>query len=141
VADGPALALQAAVVSHLLSLPAVSDLVAARIYDEPGSGAEFPYIRLGRLDLAAFRTDGATDWDIMLTVEVHSRPVAGRVEATRIAGAIVAALEGAEAAAVPLVVPGYPLEWCQFEAQAVARQSDGASYVATLAFQVSLSGG
>jgi hypothetical protein len=89
----------------------------------------------GRLDVAALRLTGdCTDDDIILSIEAHSRPAAGRVEASRIAHAIRIALDDAD-----LAVEGYSLDWCQFMTQAISRASDGRSYIATVAFQVALS--
>lgn len=137
MADGPDIALQGAVIAHLLADPDLSALIGGRVYDEPGQDAPLPYVRIGRIDVAPLRTDLGLDWDLMLSLEVHSRPLAGRVEAARIAGVLVAALDGCEAV---VDVPGYPLEWCQFAAQDVRRAGDGRTYIATIAFAVSLSG-
>lgn len=135
--DDPALAIQKALIAHLLAQSEIAGLVSDRVFDDPGDNATLPYIRIGRIDVGPLRTDGATDWDLMVTIEVHSRDAGGRVEATRIAGGVVRAVDGCEAV---VSVPDYPLEWCQFEAQDVARANDGRSYVATVAFAVSLSG-
>ena len=135
MADGPALALQAALVAALRANAGVSALVGARVYDEPPQGVVFPYVRVGSVDLRPLRMSGTcTDEDVLFSIEVHSRPVAGRVEASRIAHAIRLALDDAA-----LVVAGFALEWCQFTTQAVTRAADGESYIATIAFEAALS--
>ena len=137
VADGPDLELQAALVAYLEADPDLAALVADRIYDQPPDQVATTYVRIGRIDVEPMRTDGRVDWDIIVALEAHSRPVGGRVEAARICGVLVAALEGAEAV---LTVPSYPLEWCQFVTQDVSRAPDGASYIGVTVFAVSLSG-
>jgi len=110
MADGPALALQAA-------------LVAALKAD-----------RIGTVDLRPLRLSGeCSDEDFAFSIEAHSRPVAGRVEAARLAHAVRTALDGAT-----LTVTGYTFEWCDWTTQAVTRAADGESYIATIAFEAAL---
>jgi len=134
VADGPALALQAALVAALKADAGVSALVGARVYDEPPQNVVFPYIRIGSVDLRPLRMSCQTDEDFVFSIEGHSRPVAGRVEASRLAHAVRVALDGAT-----LTVTGYTFEWCEWTTQAVTRAADGESYIATVAFEVALS--
>jgi hypothetical protein len=135
MADGPALALQAALVARLKANAGISTLVGARVYDEPPQNVVFPYVRIGAVDARALRLSGTfVDEDIIFGIECYSQPVAGRVEASRIAHAVRLALDAA-----PLTVTGYRLDWCQWMTQAVQRQADGRSYVATLAFEAALS--
>lgn len=135
MADGPALALQKALVTALRADPGVSALVGARVYDEPPQDVMFPYLRVGNIDLRPLRMSGTcTDEDILFSVEAHSRPVSGRVEASRIAHAVRVALDDAA-----LSVSGFKLDWCQFTTQAVVRAADGKSYIATIAFSAALS--
>lgn len=133
MADGPALALQKAVIAALRADAAVSALVAGRVYDEPPQGVEAPYVRIGNVDVSPLRMDGSTDETVTFSIEGHSRPVAGRVEATRIAEAVRGALEGQD-----IVVPGFTTDWLHFITQAVSRDADGKSYVAVAAFEASL---
>jgi hypothetical protein len=135
MADGPALALQARLVATLKANAGVAALVGARVYDEPPDGVAFPYVRVGTIDLSILRMSGdCADEDIVFSIEAHSRPVAGRVEASRIAHAVRLALDDA-----PLVVTGYTVEWCDFTTQAVTRAPDGRSYIATIAFNAAMS--
>lgn len=135
MADGPALALQAALVAALRANAGVTALVSGRVYDEPPQGVAFPYVRIGTVDLSPLRLSGeCTDEDIMLSVECHSRPAAGRVDASRLAHAVRVALDGAA-----LTVTGYTCEWCDWTAQAVTRSPDGQSYIAILSFEAALS--
>jgi hypothetical protein len=133
VADGPALAWQAAVIARLKADATVAALVGARVYDEPPQDAVFPYIRLGAVEVDIVPTDGRTAWLLTFGVEAHSRPVAGRVEATRLAETIVAALEDAD-----VDVTGFRLAWCFFQTFTVNRAGDGQSYAAIIAFEAML---
>ncbi|WP_028029892.1 DUF3168 domain-containing protein [Gemmobacter nectariphilus] len=133
--DDPSLALQKSVIATLRADAGVSAVVGVRVYDEPPQNVEFPYVRLGQIDLAPLRMSGTcVDADILFSVEAHSRPASGRVEATRIADAVRAALDDAA-----LTVAGHVCEWCQYTAQSVTRAADGRSYVAVIAFQAALS--
>ncbi|PWE27000.1 DUF3168 domain-containing protein [Pararhodobacter marinus] len=133
--DGPALALQAAVIAALRADSGVAALVGARVYDEPPQDVAFPYIRYGTDNLAPLRLSGeCVDEDVAFSVEVHSRPVAGRVEVKRIAHAVRAALDDQG-----LILPGFRLDWLHYTTQAISRASDGASYIATIAFEAALS--
>lgn len=134
-ADGPALALQAALVTALRADAGVAALVSARVYDEPPQNVVFPYLRVGQLDVEPLRLSGAcTDEDILFSIEAHSRPVAGRVEAARMAHAVRVALDGTTPA-----LAGYHVDWIDWRAQAVTRGADGKSYIATVAFAAALS--
>ena len=134
MADGPALALQAALVARLRADAGVAAIVGARGYDEPPDGATLPLVRIGNIDVAPERMDGCTDEAITFSIEGHSRPASGRVEATRLAHAIRVALDDAA-----LSITGYHLDWCQWLTQAVTRGADGKTYVATVAFQAAMS--
>lgn len=133
MADGPDLALQKALISRLRATGAVVALVGQRIYDEPPQAVTFPYLRIGQIELAPLRMDGCTDHDLTFSIEVHSRPGAGRVEAARIADAVRLALDGAS-----LTVEGVTCDWCHYLTQSVSRNADGQSYVATVAFEAAL---
>jgi hypothetical protein len=134
MADGPALALQAALVARLRAHAGVTALVGARVYDEPPQGVAFPYVRIGTVDLTPLRMTTCSHEDLTFSIEAHSRPVSGRVEAARIAHAVRLALDAA-----PLAVTGYTLDWCDWITQAVSRAPDGRSYIATIAFTAALS--
>lgn len=131
--DAPALALQEALISALRASPAAA-LVGGRIFDQPPDEAARPYIRIGDMNPAPHRTSTGTHWVMSFSVEVHSQPVtAGRVEANRIAGAVVSALDDAD-----LSIAGYRDAWCEFVAQATTRAADGKSYAAVAVFEALL---
>lgn len=144
MADGPAIALQVALVAALKADAGLTALVGARVYDEPPQHVEFPYVRIGVLDVAPLRmSGGCTDEDIIFSIEAHSRPksvaagvpiVVGRTQAAKIAHAVRLALDEQ-----PLSVTGYTLDWCQWTTQAVTRAPDGESYIANVAFAAALS--
>lgn len=133
MADGPELLLQAALVARLRADAAVSALVGARVYDDPPDGAPLPLIRIGNIDMAADRIGCFVDAAFTFSIECHSRSLAGRVEATRIAAAVRAAVDDA-----PLVLPGYTLDWCDYLTQSVTRGPDGKSYIAVVAFDAAV---
>lgn len=134
MADGAALALQKAVVGALKSDAALFTLVGSRVYDEPPQGVSRPYVRIGTMETRPSRTSCGTDYDLDYSVECHSRPEgAGRVEAQRVADAVLAALDGAS-----LTVTGFTACWNDFSAMSVIRDTDGRSYVATVVFEAAL---
>ena len=85
MADGVATAFQKTLIAALRADAGVSALVGARVYDEPPQAAVLPYVRLGTVIAGRVPSDGANAYEITFSVEGHSRPVAGRVEATRLA--------------------------------------------------------
>ena len=130
MAEGPAIELQRALVSALKADAGVAALVGARVYDEPPDPVVYPYVRLGDIDLRPLRTDGTpTAADVLFSVQAHSRPSQGRVEATRIGEAVRDALD--EAA---LVVAGHDARWIYYVTMTTVRASDGRSYQANVAF-------
>lgn len=138
MADGPALALQRAVIVRLRSFAGVTALVGQRVYDEPpqrpDGTTDYPYVRFGAADQAALWMTCGADDDVTFSVEVHSRPSAGRVEALRIAHQLRLALDQAD-----LTLTGWHLDWLDYQTQALTRAPDGRSYVAVVAFAAALS--
>jgi hypothetical protein len=124
-----------ALIAALRAAPEVSDLVADRIVDEPADGIAFPYIRLGRIEPVADDTDGTQGALVSVGLEVHSRPTAGRVEATMICQAISLALHRKPEA---LAIPGLAVSEIEVQTYVVLRAPDGKSYEGTMALQVSL---
>jgi hypothetical protein len=135
VADGPALALQKALITRLKALASVTDLVGQRVYDEPPQAVTFPYVRIGNFDLQPFRTDAKVAWQFTFSIEAHSRPTSGRIEATRIAEAVIAGLDEQHD---NLTVIGFTPAWVQFITSTVSRADDGQSYSAIIAFDAVL---
>tara|TARA_R110000751_G_scaffold65483_1_gene133938 strand:+ start:7469 stop:7879 length:411 start_codon:yes stop_codon:yes gene_type:complete len=136
MADGYALALQAALVTALKADAGIAALVSTRVYDQPPQSATRPYIRIGGIEPRPLRTDGKQAANLTFGIEAHSRPVtSGRVEATRCAEAITAALN--EAA---LTVTGFDAVQVHWQTQTVDQDSDGQSYTAIVAFTALLDG-
>lgn len=135
MADGYALALQKALVVALKGDAGVSALVGARVYDEPPQDATRPYIRLGGIQPRPLRSDCGNAATVTFGIEAHSRPVSGRVEATRCAEAAAAALDG-----VTLTVTGYTMVQLHWLTQDVTQDADGQSYTAISAFSTILDG-
>lgn len=136
MADGYALALQKSAVAALKADAAITALVGTRVYDQPPQSAQRPYIRIGGIEPRPLRSDCGRAATITFGIEAHSRPVtSGRVEATKCAEAIVAALESA-----PLAVTGFTLVQLHWLTQDVGQDSDGQSYTAIVAFSAILDG-
>ena len=136
MADRYALALQKALVAKLKADAGVVALVGARIYDQPPQAALRPYVRIGGIEPRPLRTDGKAAASLTFGIEAHSRPVtSGRVEVTKCAEAIVAALDEAD-----LTVAGYEAVQVQWQTQTVSQDSDGESYTAIVAFDALLDG-
>lgn len=135
MADGPQEAFQAALIARLRADVGVTALVGQRVYDEPPQEVVRPYARLGNLDLRPFRTDGKQAWQVTFLIEGHSRPTQGRVEASRIATAVIAALDNQQAA---ITVPGFRLAWVEFVTATTTRANDGRSYESSAVFEAAL---
>lgn len=135
MADGPALALQKGLIAKLKADTTLTALVGARIYDEPPEPPTFPYVRLGTFVAEPFRTDDRQAWTVTFGVDCHSRPNAGRVEATRIVDAVIGALEQSQAV---LVVSGFRVAWIDLVTSQVARDADGQTYSGVVAFETVL---
>lgn len=137
MADGYAFALQKGLVRALKADAGVAAIVGFRVYDEPPENVTFPYIRLGGIEPRPLRTDGRAAARVTFSIEVHSRPVGGRNEATILADAVVAALNERESS---LTLTGYEVVRLQWMTQTAARASDGKSYLAIIAFEALLDG-
>lgn len=136
MADDVVLALQKALIAHLRADVDLTALVAGRVYDEPPQIVVLPYVRIGTMILTPERLSCGADHVVTFGIEVFSRPVAGRVEATRICAAVRACLDQQE----PMIaVTGFTLEWLDYLTQTVAREGDGRSYAGTVAFEAALS--
>jgi hypothetical protein len=93
--DGPDLELQGVIVQTLRADPAVTALVAQRIYDRVPEDSPFPYIAYGPSDSVEADAECIPGVDISVQIDVWSRAV-GYPEAKRIAAAVRAALHDAD---------------------------------------------
>ena len=132
MADGPALAMQEAIIAALRASATIAALVGPRIYDEPPEGVDPPYIRLGALEPLPQRSSGIEGVRLMFGIEAHSRPAAGRVEATRICEGVVALFDGTPQTLSPAGYRVVSLEWMT---QTTGRDDDGKTYLGITAFQ------
>ena len=138
MADGYALALQKGLVAALKGSSGLAALVGTRIYDEPPDAATRPFVRIGNIEPAPLRTQCGAAARVPFSIQVHSRPVtSGRVEATRIAEAVVGILDEAEAT---VVVENYALVKLHWITQTVGRDDDGESYLAIIGFDTLIDG-
>lgn len=133
MADDSALVLQKAVVARLKLNADIISLAGSRVYDEPPQNVTFPYVRIGNVDVSPYRDSCTTADELVMSIECHSRPNSGRVEATRIAAAVRQSLDQAA-----ISLSGFDLEWIDFLTQSVTRAPDGKSYIAVVAFEVSV---
>jgi hypothetical protein len=135
MADGYALATQVGILSALKANSGVTSLVSNRIYDEPPQDVVFPYLRFNTIQPNAFDTDTAQGALVDISLEAHSRSPSGRVEATRVAEAVQAALHRQEAF---VSIAGYNLVELIFEAISVTRDSEGRGFTAVISLQAML---
>lgn len=135
MADDYELALQVAVRAVLAADLPLSGLIAGRIYDEPPDDVEFPYVRFGDFEPQPFDTGDTEGAEIIFGLEIYSRPEAGRVEATQIAGACRRALHRKQDT---IAVAGFHLLELLWLTQTVGRKPDGKTYQGTLAFKATL---
>ena len=136
--EGAALALHKAVVARLRADAGVGDLVGDRVYDEPPQSPTRPFVRLGAIEPRPVRTTCGRAERIGFAIQVHSRPEgAGRVEASRIAHAVRAALDEREA---DLPAAPYEVVSVSWTAQTADRDRDGQSYLAIVAFEALVEG-
>ena len=135
MADGYALATQVGILSALKAHSGVTSLVSNRIYDEPPQDVVFPYLRFNTIQPNAFDTDTAQGALVDISLEAHSRSASGRVEATRVAEAVQAALHRQEAF---VSIAGYNLVELIFEAISVTRDSEGRGFTAVISLQAML---
>ena len=129
MSDGYALALQKGLRAALVADSAVAALVSNRVYDEPPQNVTFPYVRFLGIEPLRFDTDTTEGATVNVGFEVHSRSASGRVEASRIAEAIKAALHRKETS---VTVTGHNLVELIFEAYSVTRDNEGRGYTATV---------
>lgn len=135
MADRYALALQKALVARLKAEIGVTALVSGRVYDEPPQAVTRPFIRIGGIEVVPLRADCVSAATVTFGIEAHSRPVAGRVEATRCIEAVVAALDG-----FALSVTGYTTVTLRWRTSTATQEDDGQSYTAVAAFTAVLDG-
>lgn len=113
------LELQGAIINRLKADPAVTALVAGRVYDSVPQGAPFPYITYGPSDVLQDDADCIVAFDIDVQIDVWSRAV-GFPEAKKIAGAVRAALHQ-----VDLVLPTNALVFLEHRQTSMRRDPDG----------------
>jgi hypothetical protein len=139
MADDYDLALQKGLIAALDADADLAALVGDRIYDAPPRDVAFPYVRVARFDVAPQDTDGTQAAEVLVTIEAHARPVAGRVECARIAGAIRVALHRKE---TDVTVAGFDLVELVFQELQIERIGDeGVEYRGTVLFRALIDAG
>jgi hypothetical protein len=123
-------ALRAAIHDALSSDGALAALLGgAKVYDEPPSGAAFPYVTLGEARVSDFSTATEPGEEHQLTLHAWSRN-GGHREAHLIAGALLQALDDA-----PLALADHRLVNLRFATADVRREADGRTYHALVRFR------
>lgn len=124
------LELQAAIVPLLKADATLTGLIAARVYDQPPSGAVFPYVTIGEAQTLRDDASCFEGGQVYLTLHTWSRAV-GYPEVRRVADAVVDALHLA-----PLTLPTNRLTSIMHRQTRTFRDPDGLTSHAVLEFVV-----
>lgn len=128
--DSSALALRTAVVARLAGDAAtLAALGGARIYDDPPTRAEFPYMTFGQSSERDWSTGSDEGFEHLLTLHVWSR-AAGRKQAETAIAAALTALHDQ-----PLELDGHRMINLRHEFTDARRESDGLTYRASARFR------
>lgn len=122
-------ALQKAVVAALKAHPGLSGIVSGRIYDRVPANAPRPYVHIRDFDTTRIDADCLDSLEIFIGIDVWSEAV-GKVEASRAAGLVRDALQGAELA---LDAP-YELIDLRTRSSVIADDGDGITTRARMTF-------
>lgn len=128
----PELELQGAIVARLKADPAVTALIAGRVYDSPPQGAVFPYVTLGPVDSVEDDADCITGLDVAQQVDCWSRAV-GFPEVKKIADAVRASLHDYD-----LVLASNALVFFEHRTTRITRDPDGLTSHGILSFEAAV---
>jgi Protein of unknown function (DUF3168) len=126
------LELQGAIVQRLKTDPAVTALIAGRVYDAVPSGAAFPYVTIGPTDSVEDDADCITGLDVAQQVDCWSRAV-GFPEVKKIADAVRASLHDFD-----LVLTSNALVFFEHRTTRITRDPDGLTSHGILGFEASV---
>ncbi len=132
MADGYGLDLQKGLRAALVADAGVYALVGARVYDKAPEGATYPLIMFGGVEVSPEDTDGTLASYVSVSLEVHSRSVAGSVEAGQIIEAIRAALHRSESS---VTLAAHTLVELVEQTSRIARNADGKSYTGVAVYR------
>lgn len=137
MADGYALAMQAAIVAALKADTDLSGLVGARVYGRRvPDAAQRPYVWINNIVVRDLRSDCGAGATVTFGVEAVSRDVAAAdVEASRCAEAVNAALDKAA-----LTVAGFTLVQIHRLTETSGDSVDGKSFEVVSAYAATLDG-
>lgn len=135
MADGYALATQKALIAALKANAGVTALVGQRIYDEPPTGVTYPYIHISSIEPAPWDTTCTEGATVQIGLQAHSRATQGRVEATRVAEAVKAALHRRE---TDITMTEFTLVEMIFQTFVADRDPEGRGFTSRMAFQALL---
>tara|TARA_R110002073_G_scaffold66561_2_gene166149 strand:- start:121 stop:546 length:426 start_codon:yes stop_codon:yes gene_type:complete len=139
MADDVASSLQKGLRTRLRAFAGVAAEGVLSIRDQPAQNVALPYLRFGRMDIDQDHTDTGRHYIVTFVIEAHTRPArGGKVEAQRILGAVVTALERAED---QIPVTGYDLSAMNFLTSDVRRQDDGKTHIGEAVFEARLDAG
>jgi len=126
------LELQGAIVQRLKADPAVTALIAGRVYDAVPSSAVFPYVTIGPVDAVEDDADCITGLDVAQQVDCWSRAV-GFPEVKKIADAVRASLHDFD-----LVLTGNALVFFEHRTTRITRDPDGLTSHGILGFEAAV---
>jgi hypothetical protein len=106
----PSLPLQAAIVS---ALKASGSAAGTRVYDKAPTGATFPYISLGNVQVISEKAECLQGAEVYVTIDAWSRAV-GKVEVKGIGADIIAALDDADLSSADVTVNSCLFDDCQY---------------------------
>lgn len=123
----------------LISENSISSLVEGRVADEPPQGFALPFIRFGQTEMVQDGTDGTQGALVQVGLVVHSRPSAGRIEASKICEELEAYLhQRPEVLAPGYAAVGLSISEIEVQTWAVSRARDGKTYEGRVALEISL---
>lgn len=125
----------AALRAAILADPFLASALPGGVCDEPAPNVLFPYVRFGRIELVADDTDNTEGALVQLGLEVHSRPLTGRIEALSLCEKIAARIHRepdllADAGLVAVDI--------EIQTWTATRAADGATFLGVLACQITL---
>ena len=128
----PELELQGEIIKRLKADPAVTALVAGRVYDSVPQSSTFPFVSLGACQTVDTRAECIASYEIFQQLDAWSRAV-GYPEVKRIEDAVRFALDDA-----PLELPTNGLVFIQYEDANTSRDPDGLTSHSALSFRASV---
>jgi hypothetical protein len=126
------LELQGEIVKRLKADPAVTALIAGRVYDSVPAGAAFPYVTIGPVDAVEADADCITGLDVAQQIDCWSRAV-GFPEVKKIVDAVRASLHDFD-----LALASNALVYFEHRTTRITRDPDGLTSHGILGFEAAV---